>query len=216
RDWSSDVCSSDLVRHRERQHLESRDPDGLERPVRAELDVRPCRAVGHALRRIEDIREARAEQLGADGVRPDDDVTLGVYGEGPEVVDPMHVVGVGVRVPHRVDGIDLLAQELEPELRRRVDEEPAGAVVALEEGGVTVPPVPGVRRGARRATAPDDRDSERSAGAEEAEPHSSSTRSMLVVPRTWKGTPAVTTILCPGLAIPREMRNSRAQSSIDS
>ena len=65
------------VRHGERQHLESRNPDGLERPICTELDVRACRAIGHALRRIEDIREARLEQVGADGVRPDDDVTLG-------------------------------------------------------------------------------------------------------------------------------------------
>src|SRR5690606_34741684 len=109
-----------------------------------------------------------------------------------EVVQAVDVVRVAVGEPDGVEPVDAGAEELEAELGWRIDEDPVRPVVALEEGGVPGPPVPRIGRGAGPARAADDGDPEGGAGPEEVEPHSSSTRNRLVVPRTWKGTPAVT------------------------
>jgi hypothetical protein len=52
--------------------------------------------------------------------------------EGSEIVDPVHVVGVEVRDPNRVDAIDSRGEQLESELGRRIDEDPASPI-GLEE-----------------------------------------------------------------------------------
>src|SRR5690606_20292967 len=171
----------------EREEPEPRDVHALAGPVGPEPDLRDRRPRRRDVIRIEDVAEAVPEQRGARLVRPGGDRLMIPHGEGAQVVDPVGVVRVPVGVPDRVDRGDPGAQELEPELGRRVDEEAARAVVALHDRRVPGPAVARIRGGARRARAPDDGDPERGPGPEEAEPQTSSTRSMFVVPLTWNG-----------------------------
>src|SRR5690606_6691894 len=202
------------VRHLDRQQLESGDADRLPRLELMELEVRPARAGRRAVRRIEDVVEPPSQESCGLRVRVDGERLAAAPGEDAQVVDAVAVVRVCVREPHRIDVPDALAQQLDAQFGRRVDEE--GATVALEQRGVPRPFVARVIRRARGTRAADDRHTERGAGPEEAQPHSTSTRSMFVVPGTWNGTPAVTTTRCPGCAMRVRSRYSRPASSIDS
>src|SRR5690606_11038985 len=166
--------------------------------------------------RVEDVREPVVQRAGAvlAGVRGQG--LLAPHGEGAQVVDAVRVVRVAVGEPDRIDVRHAGGEELEPQLGRRVHEDAARAVIALEQRGVARAAVARVRRRADRAAAPDDRDPERGACTEEREPHSCTTRRELVVPRTPNGMPAVTTTRSPWLATPLLMRYSLAEASSDS
>ena len=64
----------------------------------------------------------------------------------------------------------------------------------------TVPAIARIRRAAHAAMAPDLRDAEARAGAEEAQSHTVSTLSWFVEPGVSNGTPAVNTTRSPGRA----------------
>jgi hypothetical protein len=77
------------------------------------------------------------------------------------------MIGVGVRVQHGVDQADPLANELDSQFGRGVDEQ-----VALREpqdDGAAGAAIPGVWAGARGASAADQRDAVRRSRAQENE-----------------------------------------------
>ena len=122
------------------------------------------------------------------------------------------MVGVQVADEHRVDVADPLPEQLHAQLGRRVDQEDVTA--ALEGEAVPLPLVLWIVRSANGAVATDDRYAKAGPGAEKAKAHgqSDSIRTMLVVRDTWKGTPAVTTILSPSRAMLRRSSSVRADA----
>ena len=92
------------------------------------------------------------------------------HGDRAEVVDAVRVVGVIVREQHRVDAVDAGGDELQPQLRRRVDQQPRAAV-RLDDRADARALVARIGRTAHRAAAADLRDAEARAGAEEGELH---------------------------------------------
>ena len=84
-----------------------------------------------------------------------------------EIVDPVQVIGVRVREEYRVERLDPGGDQLEAELRRRVHEKAPRTVGQQQR--LPCPAVPGIVRAADRAAAPDDRDAEGRARAEESE-----------------------------------------------
>ena len=86
-------------------------------------------------------------------------------GEEAGVVEAEEVVGVGVGEGDRVGEADPLAEELEPQLGRRVDQEPAGREV--EQDARPRPFVPRVVRAADGAVAAEDGHAGRGPAAEE-------------------------------------------------
>src|SRR5690606_33751350 len=204
------------MRHGERKHGEAGDLHGLAGADHGQAHVRLGGPFDGPVLGIEDVGEPLVQRAGAvlAGVRGQR--LIAPHGEGAQVVHAVGVVRVAVGEPDRVDVRHAGGEELEPQLGRRVHQDAARAVIALEERGVPRAAVPRVRRRANGAVAPDDRDSERGAGAEERQPHSWTTRTVLVVPRTSNGMPAVTATRSPGFASPLPTRYSLAQASSDS
>jgi hypothetical protein len=58
-------------------------------------------------------------------------VRVAPRGDRAQIIDAMRVVGVAVRVQHGVDAVDPGAHELQPELRWRVDQQPAPESVTI-------------------------------------------------------------------------------------
>ena len=201
---------------RERRRPEAGHRDLLVGLQVVQPDLGPGGAGVGLLRGIEDVGEPVPQHGGAVGRRVGGHAAAQVRGEHPQVVDAVDVFGVAMGDPDAVDAAHARREELEAQLRGRVHQEHAGTVVAGEQGTAPAALVAGVGRCAGGAVAADDRDTEGSAGAQEPQSHTTSTRIMLVVPATWKGTPAVTTIRCPGSARACSSRNERAQDSMSS
>jgi hypothetical protein len=87
-----------------------------------------------------------------------------------EVVDAVRVVGVQVREEHRVGPRDVGGEQLEPKLRRRVDENDRAAV-RLDGGADAGSLVTRIRRPADRTAAPELWNAEARARAQEGELH---------------------------------------------
>ncbi len=90
-----------------------------------------------------------------------------VRGDGPQVVEAEQVVGVVVREQHGVDDADALAEQLQAQLGRRVDEQIA--LRRADEDGAAIAVVARVGRAADGAVAADHGHADRGAGAEESE-----------------------------------------------
>ena len=91
-----------------------------------------------------------------------------LLGEEPGVVEPEEVVGVVMRVGDRVHPPHPLAEQLNPHLGRRVDQQIARGKRQQDAG-----PGPGLRgsaRGADRTVAAQNRDARRRAGPQENQP----------------------------------------------
>ena len=80
------------------------------------------------------------------------------------------MVGVIVREQHGVDQLDLLAQELKPQLRRRIDQN-HGAVVRLHGRTDASATIAWITRVTDRAVATELRNTEAGAGAEKSQFH---------------------------------------------
>jgi hypothetical protein len=88
----------------------------------------------------------------------------------PEIVDPVHMVGVIVRVQHRIHRLYFGRQQLQPQLRGRVDED-AFVIRRLDDSGDSGTSVPRIFGGADCARTSNDRDAEGRARAEHNQPH---------------------------------------------
>src|SRR5690349_11454996 len=186
------------VRYRERLHRESRCAYGLISIIGKETELGSCGACVRPHLRVEDVAEPAFHSLYH--------VDAGVQRDGPvasredtQVVNTMRVVSMLVRVPHGIDAIRLGIEQLLSQIGWRVDQQ-APAVIPGEQCGMPCPSVPRIRRCADITTAADDGHTKRGARPEEPKLHSSSTRSILVVPATWNGIPAVTMKRCPSCA----------------
>ena len=127
------------------------------------------RRIFAARRRLEAVSEALAHGAGRGLVQIDIDAPATVDEQRAQVVDAVGVVGVLVRVEHRVDPIDVGVEQLLAQIRRGVDQHPgdAGAVAALDQQrgaaaavlGIlrvaVAPAEPGARNAAGRAAAED-------------------------------------------------------------
>src|SRR5262249_30058586 len=91
-----------------------------------------------------------------------------ISGKRPHIVETEEMVRVVVREGDRVDDFDLGPQELQSELRRRVDQEIASR--QLNAGGAAVAMIPWIGRIAHRATATDNRNTRAGSRAQENEP----------------------------------------------
>src|SRR5690606_3311365 len=202
------------VCHRDRQQLEAGGDDRLARLELVHLEVGPTGTGWRMVPRIEDVIEAGAHLPGRDRMCEDGQRPCTLAREHTQVIDAVHVVGMRVREPDRINAANPVPQQLDPQLGWCVDQE--CAAVALEKCGMSRTVVARVARRAGITRAADDGHAERGAGPEKAQSHSTSTRSMLVVPGTWNGTPAVTTTRWPGCAMRVRNRYSRPTSSIAS
>ena len=130
-----------------------RHPGDLRLAVRCE---RPSGQLGFAGpggrgRPVEDVAEA-ARQLGERARRAVHLETGGVpHRDGPEVVDPVDVVRVGVSEEHRVHRGHARGHELETQLGRRVDQQAASP--RLEQRGRATAFVTRIGRGTGDAAA---------------------------------------------------------------
>lgn len=136
-------------------------------------------------------------------------------GQCPNVVDAVDVIGVIVGKEDRIDVVHSGRDQLEPQLGRRVDQNP-GASVRLDEGADAGPPVARVRRPANRAAASNLGYAETGSRPKERQPQMVSTLSRLVVPGMSKGTPAVTMMRSPLDASSRATTASFARVIISS
>src|SRR6185369_6860997 len=128
----------------------------------------------------------------------------------------VRVVGVLMGERDGVDPVDSRRDQLEPQLRWRVDEQPRAAV-ALHNGADARSLVTRVGRPADLAMATDLRHTEARSGAEKGQLHYTvSTFSRFVVPGTSNGTPAVTTTRSPERAKPCFCTASSARRTISS
>jgi hypothetical protein len=89
--------------------------------------------------------------------------------ERAQVVNPMHVVGMEVRVEHRVHAADACRKQLQAEFRWGVHEQ-ANAVVFDERGGAGAA-IPGIIGATGGAVATDLRDPHGGPRPEESEAH---------------------------------------------
>jgi len=200
------------VLNREGVELERTDVDVFQRFDHPEPELWLGRA-GRWPEIAEDIVEAVPKRPLAVGACMDIQAAAVARGDRPQVIDAMDVVGVAVGDPDSVDRPDTFTHKLESQLGRGIDED--RVIPILNEGGMAGPLVAAVIGRAGGAVAPDDGNAERRAGPEEREPHNSSTRSMFVVPATWKkGSPAVTTTRSPSRASPLPSSSPRAQAMI--
>ena len=108
--------------------------------------------------------------------------------------------------------IDTGGDELNPELRRRIDQKPR-AVVRFDDGTDPGAGIARVWRPAYSAVAADLRNPETRSRPEEGELQTISTLSRLVLPGTSNGTPAVTNTRSPGRASPRAWAAARASGT---
>ncbi len=135
--------------------------------------------------------------------------------DGADVVEAMRVIGVVVREKHRIHLIDPRGDQLESQLRRRIDEK-ADPVICLDYGPNPIALVAWIGRAAHIAITPNLRNAKAGSGAEEKELQRVSTLSRFVVPGTSKGTPAVTIMRSPVEASCLRMTVSRAITIISS
>src|SRR2546426_5797457 len=157
------------VRQRQRAH---RYPGDLRFPVRREWmrhELGLARTGLDTHRGIEDVGKPRRELAERRGwaVRGDRGAVL--HGDRAQIVDAVHVIGVGVREQHRVDPGDTRRHELQAQLGRGVDEQPPAP--GLDHRGGAGALVPRVRRGAGAAGASGLRHAGGRAGAEERQSH---------------------------------------------
>jgi len=122
-------------------------------------------------------------------------------GHRAKVVYSVNMVCMRVRKEHSVDGLDSARNELQSQLRRRIQEETRSAA-RLHYGSDSCALVPGIGRAANVAAASYLRHSEARAGSQKRELQTISTFRKFVVPGTSKGTPAVTTTRSPVFARP--------------
>ncbi len=191
----------------ERKELVADHADGLPVRDRDEAHPRP-RPAPRRTGVAEDIAETLAQHRAPVRVRVGGQRTRAAHVQRAQIVDAVGVVRVAMRVPHRVHPRQPGAQKLEAQLGRGVDEHDAS--VALQRRSVARASVARILRRAAGTIAAHDRNAERRTGAEEGQPQTTSTRSMLVVPGTLKGMPAVTITRSPGPAISWSTRASRA------
>jgi hypothetical protein len=90
--------------------------------------------------------------------------------EPAKIVEPEHVIGVGVRDEHRVEPIEVRREGLRPEVRAAIEEKTA-SVGGGKEGARPPAAVARVGRDADRAATTKARHAERRAGSEEANFH---------------------------------------------
>src|SRR5687767_8955562 len=112
------------------------------------------------------------------------------------------MIGMIVREEYGVDTIDVRGDELDAELRRRIDQY-FRSIVRLDQRPHSGPPIARIGRATHLAVTSELRHPEAGAGAEEGQLHTTSTFIMLVLPGWSKGTPAVTTTRSLDLASPR-------------
>jgi hypothetical protein len=96
-------------------------------------------------------------------------------GNRPDVVEAVRVIGVVVCEEHGVDVGDPGGDQLQPQLRRRINEQPRPLV--LDHGADPRALVARIGGTAHRAAAADLRNAETRAGAEEGQLHTISTLS---------------------------------------
>ena len=109
------------------------------------------------------------------------------------------MIGVIVREQHRVHTINPGGNELEPELRRSVNEQP-GSVIRLHHCPHAIALVARIGRAAHFAVAANLRNPKTRAGTEKEKFQRVSTLRRFVVPGTSNGTPAVTITRSPAEA----------------
>jgi hypothetical protein len=123
----------------------------------------------------EGIAEARDQRVGGIGIGPDRQPRPAVEDHHAQVVDSVHVVGMGMGIDHAVEQPDTGVEQLRPQVRRGVDQHPrrrvpldalhqqrAAEAVVAPVGRVAVAPMPAEpRHPARRAAAEDRRAQER-------------------------------------------------------
>jgi len=120
-------------------------------------------------RAIEDVREASAQLCQRARRAVHREAAALPHREGAQVVDAVHVVGMGVRKEHAVEGRHARGHELESEFGGGVDQQPPAA--RLDQRGGTGALIPRVGGGAGAAGASDLRHAVGSARPEEHEPH---------------------------------------------
>src|SRR5512133_1648198 len=105
--------------------------------------------------RLEDVTEVpiNARQGGRRSI--DRDRFVGPQIEDAQLIDAVHIVGVGMGVKDRVDPADILAQRLKPQIGRSIDQDIQPRTT--QQDAATRPLVAGVLRTADRAIATDDR-----------------------------------------------------------
>ena len=86
---------------------------------------------------------------------------------GPQIIQPEDVIGVRVRVDRCFDQTNSLAQQLQPQFRRRVDDE--RAAWGIDRDASACPMILRIGRRADRAIATDHRHTDAGAGAEQNE-----------------------------------------------
>ena len=115
--------------------------------------------------RVEGVVERLAD-AGFDLVVAEDrQIAAEILREDPQIVEPEQMVGVLVRVDHRVDAADALAEQLHAQLGRRVDQQIA--LGQADDDAAARAAVARVGAGADRAVAADDRHAVRRARAQE-------------------------------------------------
>ena len=141
-----------VMRERFRHH------DGVE------AGLRPLPA-----RRLENVTEAAPDHRKRAARTVDIECPRHVVVDGPEVVDPVYVVGVAVGIEHGVDTRDARVHELPMEVGRRVDEKTGS--IRFDQDGNPAAAVSRVVRPAYRAGTTDHRDAARRAAAENRYSH---------------------------------------------
>jgi hypothetical protein len=86
------------------------------------LSFRFGRTGQRAKRRVHDVRKPRREHIERRLLGEHRQRRLTTHGDGAQVVDPVDMIGVFVRVEHRVDSADPGGHQLQTQFGRRIDE----------------------------------------------------------------------------------------------
>jgi hypothetical protein len=150
----------------------------LERPV--DVVQLQLRLPAADLRCVPDVAEGAADRFRrrstGEGV---DRLTLAEV-ERADVIQPHEVIGVGVRVEDEVEPRDRMAQELDAEVGRRIDEQMLA--VRLDGHRLPQPLVSRIGGGANAAVTAHYRDAGRGTGTEERHAHRGTILSLRVAP----------------------------------
>lgn len=186
---------------------------GLER---AQFYPRDARFRIQSNRRIEYVWKPRLEFLDVLARYVSRERGSAPQAEDPEIVDPVYMVRMQMGEEHGIDVADTGSDQLLAKLGGRVDQQ--DILFALDDQTVSRSVIARITRRTHRARTSDDRNSEARAAAEKTQAHDQmvSIRTMLVVPWTWKGMPAVTTTRSPVLAMPRLRISARPKRHISS